>query len=655
MKKGLMKLKCATIILAAVITGNVYATNLIDVYHQAFVSDPAFKAANEQWLADREKLPIANAALLPNLSAAAQAGRSRIDNRGNTIISTASITPAPIYYNNNSGYSLILSQPIFNFGSWATAWQAQDSVKASEATFLSSIQDLMLRTATAYFNVLQAQDILRYSRANLQALKSNLDLTQHRYDVGLIAITDLENAKSSYDKAIATEIGAANDLADRNEQLAEITGIKYLSLDVVKGEVPLVKPYPANIDRWVAASEKQNYQLLASHYTALAAKENIKIQNAQHLPVVNATGNYSYIYNSNSAGYGIGARTKSASGVIGVTLPLFSGGGVVAAAKQAEYLYQTALANEEKTHRSVTSNTTQSYLNVVSGISKIEADLQTIAASKSSLQATYAGYSAGTRTMVDVLTAQSDVYSAQSAYATDEYAYLIQTLTLKKLAGTLNVDDLQQINSWLTNAALAEKIAAQKEAAAKKVSQEEVYESEAGDDDSALTNQTTTPKSATTKVTTTNKKTTTTKKAITKKASAKKTTAKKVTTPKVTATAPAKVATTPKATVAKAVATTNTAAPKVVVTPQQVAATNTATKTITTTTTPITATPVTTAPVTATTITKTVATQPAATATQPAMSAATNFNNANNTNNTAKIQQIQQTTMQQVNNTSNNH
>jgi outer membrane protein len=426
----------------SIITPCAFAINLIDVYKKALSSDPTFKAARSQWLSDREYLAIKRSALFPQLSASGSLSRSYYE--------TNSVTSANNSNHNQQTYALKLTQSLFNFGNWANVWQAQAVAKQAEVTFLAAAEDLLLRTAKAYFSVLQSKDILSYTRANRGALENVLDQAQHTYNAGLISIVDFENARAEYDKSIAEEITAVNDLDDRLEKLNEITGIRYLSLDPVKEAFPLLSPQPADIEKWVKAAEQQNFDLAAERYAVIAARENIKIQNAGHLPTLNAAGSYTYGYNNNKNEFGSDLRNdKNASIGVELNVPLFQGGQVLASTKQANYQYQKTLSDQETKHRSTISLTRQAYLGVLSDISKIKANKQAIKSSQSSLRATKAGYEAGIRTMVDVLQAQAKLYDRQKDFAISEYDYMIQFLTLKQLAGILDENDLRQINAWL--------------------------------------------------------------------------------------------------------------------------------------------------------------------------------------------------------------
>lgn len=431
-----MKIRAFIINVILLYVTNVYAVDLLEVYQQALTSDPTFKAARSQWLVDRENLPIKRSTLFPQIASSGGFTRNYYPQGSN--------------YNNHSAFSLELKQSLFNFGNWANIMLAQAVVKKAEVTYIAAAEDLLLRTAIAYFEVLQAKDVLFYTKANKEFLTNTLKQTKHKYDVGLIAIVDLENTRADYDYAIAEEITATNNLADKLEQLNAITGIRYSQLDPITTNFPLLSPQPTDINKWTKAAEQQNFELAAARYTAVAAKENIKLQNAGHLPILNATGGYTYSHDDNS-GYGIPIKQRQAAAGLNLELPIFQGGFVMASAKQANYQYQKALADQETKYRAVISTTRQAYLNVLSDVSKIKANKQAIKSAKNSLRATKAGYEVGTRTMVDVLQAQAKLYDRQKDLTASQYDYFIQLLKLKKLAGILDANDLKQINTWLAH------------------------------------------------------------------------------------------------------------------------------------------------------------------------------------------------------------
>lgn len=431
----------------AALSPNLYATNLLEVYQDAVNSDPTFKEAQANWMANKMNLPIARTAFMPSINLSASRSRlyhkTRYDPQHNLPDLYGSYT--------NAAYSLSLQQPIFNFQSWHALSQASNTVKAAGATFNNTIQDLIIRTTQAYCNILIAQANLRFTIAEKRAYLTQLNTAKEKYHVGLIAITPLYDARASYDNAVEQEIIDRNQLSNQREALRAITGKLYPSLKALGSQVPLVTPSPNNIQAWINRAEKQNFGLQAQHYRTLAARDNIKIQSSARLPSLSATASYSYneaTHDPNSiAGY---AHTNNAEAGLSINFPIFQGGFVFTNTRQARYLYSAESAHQEWARRRALNNTRTSFLGVISGISQIKADAQAIRSQKKALETTIASYNAGTRTMVDVLAAYSTLYNNQAKYTQAQYNYIMQSLELKKQAGTLSLNDLRTINQWLT-------------------------------------------------------------------------------------------------------------------------------------------------------------------------------------------------------------
>lgn len=469
MKKTIITKICNLCLVSAMTltTTNTLAINLAEVYKQALTSDPTFKSARSEWLAQKTNLAIQRAAVLPQLAGTAAFTRNKQE-----VTSDLPGGSTSGYYNSNQ-QALTLRQSVFDFGKWASIWQAQAQAKAAEVTFFAAAENLIKRTANAYLDVLQAKDLLSYAKANKEFMARTLNQTKHQYEVGLIAIVALENAQAGYDDATAKEIAAQNTVSIALEKLSEITGIVYLSLDPVKETFPLLMPNPNDIDTWAGAAEKQNFDLAAKKYQTIMAREAVKIANAGHLPTVDAQGQYAYSDTINNAGFrggdNIREKTATTSATLNLNVPLFQGGQVAAQAKQANYYYQKAISDQETTHRSVVSGTRQAYLNIVSYISQVKASKQAVKSAISSVRATNAGYEAGTNTMVDVLEQQKNLYDRQKDYAINEYAYIKSFLALQEYAGILDEQDVLQVNSWLEKPKLPETTI--KKAAPKKAKQ----------------------------------------------------------------------------------------------------------------------------------------------------------------------------------------
>lgn len=427
---------------------SISAASLVQVYSQALKSDPTFKEDYANWLSARENLAIARAG-----SAAGQGLFPRVTLSGGVQRNYNRISPnafggASDGWFNSNVYAINLAQPVFNAQTWASIATASDSVKAATASFLYQAQDLIMRTANAYFAVLQADAALSYTIANKKAVLNQLEQAQEQYNVGLIAITGVYEAEANYDAQVAQEISDRNALSNAIENLRAITGVYYMRLNGLAQQVPLLIPQPKNMQSWINIGIKQNYNLKAQEFTVLQQQNQIKVDARGRWPVIQA--NVSYTDSNNGSG-GIVAAIDQRTGIIGLSanFPIIQGGYVSATVKQDKANYLSALDTLEYDHRNVINQTSQAYLGIVSGMSKIKADAQTIVSQRNSLKATEAEYQVGTRTMVDVLNAISNYYLAKQTYVDDQYSYILSILTLKEQAGTLSYKDLYQINHWL--------------------------------------------------------------------------------------------------------------------------------------------------------------------------------------------------------------
>lgn len=418
------------------------ADDLLKVYDQAVHNDPTFKQAQSSWWSAKQNLPISVAAYLPAVDTAYTLNREYANNKPQS---------APQGWFTQGVLTLTVNQPIFDMGAWTAIQESGAGVKSATATYMASIQDLMARTATQYFAVLNSYDKLRFTIANANAVKRQLITAQQKYKVGLIAITGVYDAQSSYDQARANEISDRNNLYIQLELLRAITGQHYLSLKGIQDQVPLVSPAPSSIDSWVSMAEQDNYLIKANNFAAIQAHDNIKNQAAGFLPTVDATASYSNTKSSDFQKSNPNNNTLSVGGDYGLSLDWkpFSGGATYYATKQARYDYMTALGKLEFTHRDVVSKTRQAYLGVISGISQVQADKQSIVSAQKALKATEAGYIIGTRTMVNVLDDLTTVYQNENTYMNDQYGYINNVIALKEESGTLSMDDLRNINSWL--------------------------------------------------------------------------------------------------------------------------------------------------------------------------------------------------------------
>lgn len=430
-------------ILTLGVSTHVFATDLMDIYQQALENDTIFKEAYDTYMSSTEAIPQARAALYPQVGLGSQAGRNYQD-------AVAGAFSANQYYGSYL-WQVNASQALFNYQAWAKVAQAKASVKAAQATFNDAAQNLILRTAKAYFDVLFAKDTLDFAEAKKRANKKQYDQATQRFQVGLDAITSVYEAKAAYDQSIATVIAARNNQINQSENLRKLTNHVYETLAPLKdSKIPLVKPEPNDVNQWIDTGLKQNYKLYAAKYNLEVAKDNVKAISAGNWPVFSLQSNASQVHNNASGNtVFIPSKQTQANIAIAMNFPVFQGGLVQAQTRQAQYGFQSTSEKLEQTYRDVVVNSRIAFNTITDGISKVKADRQTVISVQNSLQSTEAQFEVGTRTMVDVVNAQQRLFEAQEQLARDQYDLINSILTLKYLAGTLNVNDLEQINSWL--------------------------------------------------------------------------------------------------------------------------------------------------------------------------------------------------------------
>lgn len=420
-----------------------YATDLMDIYRQALENDTVFKEAYSTYMSSREAIPQARSALYPQLNIGSQLARNVQD------VITSGIHLAQTY--GSTQWTVTASQAVFNYQSWAKVQQAKASVKASQATFNDAAQNLILRTSKAYFDVLFARDTLSFAEAKKRANKRSLDQAEERFKVGLDAITSVYEAKAAYDQSIAEVISAKNNQINQNENLRKLTNHVYEYLSPLRdSRIPLIKPEPDNVDEWIDIGLKQNYNLYAAKYSLQAARENMKSLSAGGWPTLAVQGNSNQTRNNiTNPSILIPAKQTLSNVALALNFPIVQGGLVQSQTRQAQFDFQSSSEQLEKTYRDVVVNSNIAFNNIIDGISKVKADRQTVVSRVNSLESTEAQFQVGTRTMVDVVNAQQRLFESQTQLAQDQYNLINSLLTLKYLAGTLNANDIEEVNSWL--------------------------------------------------------------------------------------------------------------------------------------------------------------------------------------------------------------
>lgn len=418
------------------------AEDLLEIYQLALQNDAQLRTAMANRDSALEARPQAEAQLLPSVSLSGDANLVRTD--VNSSASSSAFTDNPNNYA-TAGLSLNLSQSIYRKEFNLQVDQADRQIAQAEVTFAAEEQNLIIRVAQAYFNVLSAEDTLEFARAENAAIARQLDQAKQRFEVGLIAITDVHEAQAAFDQSRADLIQAENALDNAWEAQQEIIKQSVEELAPLAEELPLNPPQPQNPEQWAETAQTENLSLQAASYGVDIARLNIEVQDAGDSPTLDLVGSHSLDVSNDENGSDLHTT------VIGLqlNLPLYTGGAVSSRTRQARFDYEAAQQNLDQQRRSVNRSVRDAYRGVMSSISRVEALKASTISAESALEATTAGFEVGTRTMVDVLNAQRDLFSARSNYAQVRYDFILNGLLLKQATGNLSLDDLKQVNSWL--------------------------------------------------------------------------------------------------------------------------------------------------------------------------------------------------------------
>ncbi len=425
-------------IAGCIFSANVFAANLMQTYMEALANDPQYASARAALMAGQEKSTQGLSRLLPNLSASGSYGRNYLEG---------------LDYTENK-YTIALKQSIFNWADFQNYANSKLEVSISEIQFAQAQQDLMMRVAQAYFDVLTAQDVLTFAQAQKAAVAQQLEQAKRSFEIGTVTITDTHEAEARYNLAESDEITAINDLEVRRTALEQIIGHPPGVLDPLKKGVTLSAPEPNVMSSWVNSAENQNYQVIQYQLSHEMAKRNIEINKAGHYPTVDLVASYNhtdqaqYMIDSNG-----GIRDYNTSKTIGVqwNIPIFSGFGVTSKVKESIALEDKARNDLEASRRSAAQLARQSYLGVNSGLSQIRALEAAEVSSLSSLESNKLGYEVGVRINIDVLNAEQQVFMTRRDLTRARNNTIIHGLRLKQAAGTLNEDDLKHVNMLLQN------------------------------------------------------------------------------------------------------------------------------------------------------------------------------------------------------------
>ena len=455
------------------------AASLLEVYQQALQSDPLIHEADARRMAALELVPQARGFLLPQITA----GGSWFQGSDSRLQQEAIQQPTPPFDIigfqtvdadsdfDGFGWNAELRQTLFRWDQFVGLRQAGKRVAKAEVDFEAAQQDLIVRVVIRYFDVLAAEDRLTSIHADRLAIARQLEQAKQRFEVGLIAITDVQESQAAYDQSVADEIQAKRELATSREFLREITGEYIPILSAPSEGFPLQSPNPADEASWIDQAMVQNLALLSSRFSEDIARDEISFRRTGHYPTFDLVANYDTsdtdisnitVGGNPNPGFPTGSTRDSIS--VQFSVPLFAGGRTTSRVREAVYLHRASREQLQRVVRETERQTRDAYLSVLSEISRVNALAQAVTSSRTALEATQAGFDVGTRTIVDVLNSQRSLYIAITNYYQSRYNYIGNVLRLKLAAGDLQIQDLEQIDQYLSERRPPEEVIAEDEA-----------------------------------------------------------------------------------------------------------------------------------------------------------------------------------------------
>ena len=425
----------------------ISSENILEIYNEALENDPTYKSAEYSYLADKQIVVQGRAALLPSITLSGSTNWNE-------------------YYQNDQlqqeynsfSKSARISQPLFRLDSWFNFKRSKSLTNAAEADFAYQQQNLLLRTAELYFGVLRAIDNLNAAISEEKAIKKQLDQAQQRYEVGLSAITGVQEAQLAFDLSMAARINNEGNLFSAREALNALIGREIFSLDELGENLNVSSPFPNSKEEWVKTALENNYQLKAAYLRRDAAKSNARSVASNHLPKIDIVGSgsesetnqFNYEgFEVNGQGIPVPAVTGRRNYSIQLSVPIFQGGAVSSRRKQAYSQFNEADENTLFAERSVIQEVRSQFSNVVTLVANVNAQRQAVISATSALEATQVGYKVGTRNIVDLLQAEKNLYSAEKNLANAKYDYILANLRLALAAGTIGPNNIVDINNIL--------------------------------------------------------------------------------------------------------------------------------------------------------------------------------------------------------------
>ena len=418
-------------------TASAQSTDLLSLYKKAENYDADIFAAQSAYRAQEEAERIEFAGLLPSLNAQASVGHTN---------SNGFFTDDD--YRTRT-YALSLSQPLLNLPTWHSVSASEQDTLRAQVEYHAAQQSLILNVASAYFSVLREQENLRSDRSQEAAVKRQYEQAKEQFDVGLIAITDVHEAKASYDASQTARIRSEGNLTLTLENLARITGEFTDDLHILKADYPITMDNSATTEDWLASAQANNLNIKAAEFAYQATHATLMSQKSRHMPTLSLDASYQ---DNRFSNYASGKHNEQSDLSLVLNMPLYSGGATQAGVRQLQHLLEQAKHSLTSAQRQAKIETKTELINLKTNIQTVESLQQNIVSRESALEATREGYKVGTRNIVEVLDAERNYFTALRDYANARFDFVESSLRIKRAAGTLSVKDIEALNAWLAPA-----------------------------------------------------------------------------------------------------------------------------------------------------------------------------------------------------------
>jgi outer membrane protein len=416
-----------------------WSATLLDAYNDAKANDPVLGAAEAQLYANEEAVPQTRSLLLPSV------GMNGSTSWNEREVLNQDTFPKAKY--NDHAWGARFSQPILNMESWYTHSSARAGVNAARLNFASTQQELIVRTVAAYLDVLRADSLVESSASAEEATARQLEQVTQRFDVGLVAITDVLEAQAGFDNAVVVSVQAVGDHDIFFETLRTLTVTPYNEIQDISEDLPIINPEPSDVEEWVTVALETNPLVLASEEQLVAAERTVRARRSGHLPTIDGTITFNHFVTGGPQSF-FGGKTDTTVYGLTATLPIYQGGFISSRTKEAQALADRSSDLMQDARLRVSRDTRNLFRRVATDVIRVGARLKAIASAESALDATETGYEVGTRNVVDVLRAQENFFRSQFDYADSRYNYMLSLILLKQQAGILSEEDVIELNRF---------------------------------------------------------------------------------------------------------------------------------------------------------------------------------------------------------------